>query len=384
MSRSNEMHPFVSMNATEIDADIAAIYTAVTGKSTATGADKLFCKLLASVVLYLNGNINYAANQNLASRASGKNLDDLAEIYYEKSRPTASYAGATIQFAISEAQSSAVLVPAGTRVTSDGQVYFATDENVYINAGDLTVNVHATCTTPGTVGNGFAVGSLTNCVDVFPYYDSCTNITVSDGGTDELSDDEFYALLVASQDAYSTAGPEGAYRYFAKSVSNEIVDVVVNSPLASCVYIYCLMHNGTIAGSEIKAAVLEACDDKERRPLTDKVVVSDADEVTYNISLTYYIPRDATASAASVQADVAAAVEAYVSWQAGKLGRDINPSKLISMVMDAGAKRVVVTAPTFTVLRDGTIAEGMTFQQTVPQIAKVGTITITNGGYEDE
>ena len=45
--------------------------------------------------------------------------------------------------------------------------------------------------------------------------------------------------------------------------------------------------------------------------------------------------------------------------------------------MQTGIKRVALTEPEFTVLRDG--GDG-----TVPQLAKVGTVTITSGGYEDE
>ena len=45
--------------------------------------------------------------------------------------------------------------------------------------------------------------------------------------------------------------------------------------------------------------------------------------------------------------------------------------------MQTGVKRVVPVAPVFTVLRDG--GDGA-----VPQVAKLGTVTIINGGYEDE
>lgn len=70
-------------------------------------------------------------------------------------------------------------------------------------------------------------------------------------------------------------------------------------------------------------------------------------------------------------------MDAYTAWQCGKLGRDINPAHLIGELMKTGIKRVDVTAPTFTVLHDGS-------GKTVPQVARLGTVTITNGGYEDE
>ena len=387
MSRSDEMYQFVDMDSDSIDADVAAIYTAVTGKAKPTGPDLLFCQILSHLAQYNAANVNYAGNQNLASRASGEDLDALGELYYEQTRPTATYAGVMMQFTISEAQSSAVLIPAGTRVSdADGTIFFATDDDVYVDIGDTTATVHATCMTLGEAGNGYAAGDINVCVDVFPYYDECENTDDSGGGSNTPDDDEYYDLMVQSQDAYSSGGAEGAYIYFAKKASSQIADVVVNSPADGTVKIYCLMEDGTIAGSEVKALVEAQCDSKEHRPMTDKVIVSDADEVTYNVTMTYYLQKGTGASAAALQSAVEQAVAEYVLWQSGKLGRDIVPDELISRVKDAGAKRCVITAPVYTVLRDGVITVNTDIDQgeDVPQIAKCGTITLTNGGYEDE
>lgn len=86
-----------------------------------------------------------------------------------------------------------------------------------------------------------------------------------------------------------------------------------------------------------------------------------------------------TQSAAEIADAVNAAVAEYTAWQCAKLGRDINPSHLIGLLMRTGIKRVELTSPVFTDLRDGSEAAA-----NVPQVAKIGTITITNGGYEDE
>ena len=383
--RNDEMYLFVSTDADEVDADVASIYMDVTGRNRATGPDLMFCQILSRLVLYCAGNTNFAANQNLASRASGENLDTLGELYYEQVRPDATYAGIMVEFTISEAQSSDVVVPAGTRVSDlDNIIFFTTDEDLTIPAGDTTGSVHCTCTETGTIGNGYAIGEICSCVDVFPYYESCSNTDVSGGGGDVPDDDEFYDLLLASQDGYSSGGSEGSYIYFAKKAVPTLADVIVNSPNDGEVRIYCLLDTGEIAGSEEKALVLEFCDAKDHRPLTDEVLVSDPDEVSYTVNMTYYIPAGATASAADVQAAVTEAVNDYVSWQSGKLGRDIVPDELVKRVIDAGAKRCVITTPVYTVLRDGIITNGMTLSQTVPQIAKCTGITLTYGGVENE
>ena len=385
MSRASADYEFVSTDASEIENDVAAMYTAITGETLISGPARLFIQWVTSVIVLGNANINRAGNANLPSRAEGQDLDALGQLFYEQTRPTATAAGVQMQFTISEEQDDAVLIPAGTRISAeDGNVVFATDEDVYVPAGELTATVHATCEETGTVGNGFGVGELTTCVDPFAYYESCTNTDESDGGSDVPEDEEFYEMMVASQDAYSSAGPTGAYQYFAKSVSTEIADVLVNSPSAGTVNIYALMNDGTPAGTEIKAAILAACSADEVRPLTDHVVVDDPDIVTYNISLTYYLSRDAGDSVAATQETVENAVAEYVAWQCGKLGRDINPSKLIQLIMETGVKRVVLNTPTYTALRDGNADEGDPAEYFIPQLAQVGTITLTNGGYEDE
>jgi phage-related baseplate assembly protein len=53
---------------------------------------------------------------------------------------------------------------------------------------------------------------------------------------------------------------------------------------------------------------------------------------------------------AGIKTAVETAVEEYKTWQSGAIGRDINPNELVSRIMQAGAKRVVVTAPASTVI----------------------------------
>ena len=227
-------------------------------------------------------------------------------------------------------------------------------------------------------------------MDVFDYYTSCTNLTESGGGSDAPTDDEFYEQLRQSEDNYSTAGPKGGYIAKAKAVSNDIADVLPNSPTPGEVRIYVLMEDGTIAGQEVKNAVLAACNADETRPLTDHVLVEDPETVAYDIDVTYYLNRGGP-SAADVQSEVNAAVDAYVKWQAGKLGRDINPSELTRRVMVNGVKRVVIRSPVYTELRSGNVATDASgrvaladLTDTVPQVGKLRGRTVTSGGYEDE
>lgn len=343
--------------------------------------ERLFISWIADVLVQERALANYSANQNLPSRADGINLDALGEqLYNNVQRPVAQAAKTTVRFHITAVQASPVLVPSGTRVTDANQtLVWATTADAYITAGNTYVDVMVQCQTLGAIGNGYVAGQIKVLIDVdnIDYYSHCANTTTSDGGDDAATDDEYYDLMRASQDAYTTAGARGAYIYLVKQISTEIADVVANRPSDGHVNLYILMKDGTPAGTEIKNAAVAVCNPKDARPLTDYVAAADPVEVSYDIAFTYYIPTDSPKSAAEIEAAVDKAVADYVAWQAGKLGRDINPSKLGALLMTTGIKRFVLTSPVYTALSDG-------LDNTTPELAVIGTITATNGGYEDE
>lgn len=97
----------------------------------------------------------------------------------------------------------------------------------------------------------------------------------------------------------------------------------------------------------------------------------------YNVRFTFYTQEGTATGGEALEKAVREKVEQYTAWQCAKLGRDINPSRLIAMLMETGIKRVDVEEPAFTSLRDGS-------DKTVPQLARLaGPPAIINGGYED-
>ena len=378
MSRNTE-HQFVPTDGDAIISMLVAMYEKITGTAVRPASpEMLFIRWVGAVIIQERVLNNYTGNQNVPSRAEGENLDALAELTYLRERPESKAATCKMLFSISEAQDTAILIPAGTRITdANGTLTWETMEDIYIPIGETSVETQARCQTVGVIGNGYAAGQINALVDVYDYYSECRNVTASEGGADRATDDEYYELMRASMDAYSCAGARGGYIYWAKQVSTEIVDVVANSPVPGEVKIYVLMEGGALAGEEMKSKVLAACSEDAKRPLTDHVFVEDAEVVPYDISFTYYLQSGRTRSAAEVAAAVSEAVEQYKAWQCGKLGRDINPDELREYLYHTGIKRIELTAPAFTALRDGR-------NKTVPQVARAGTVTITNGGYEDE
>ena len=378
MSRNTE-HQFILTDTDSIISIAVAMYETLTGTVVHPASPEMqFIRWVCNIIIQERVLNNYTGNQNIPSRAEGKNLDALAELTYLRERPDSKAATCKMLFSISEAQDTAILIPAGTRITdANGTLTWETIEDIYVPIGETSVETQARCQTVGVTGNGYAAGQINALVDLYDYYSKCKNITASEGGADRATDDEYYELIRASMDAFSCAGARGGYIYWAKQVSTEIVDVVANSPVPGEVKIYVLMEGGTLAGEEMKNKVLAACSEDTKRPLTDHVFVEDAEVVPFDINFTYYLQTGRTKSAAEAAAAVNEAVEQYKAWQCGKLGRDINPDELREYLYHTGIKRIELTAPAFTALRDGR-------DKKVPQVARVGTVTITNGGYEDE
>ncbi len=461
MSR-NTNYMFVETDSDAIVARLVSAYENMTGRTLRPAdPDRLFISWIANVLVQERVDQNYVGNQNLPSRAEGENLDALGEWIYNIQRLAAQPSKCTMRFYISEAQQTSIAIPQGTRVTdASGTLIWYTTEDAVVEIGSLYADVMVQCETAGEVGNGYVAGQINILVDVdnILYYASCENIDTASGGANEANDEQYYEFMRDGLDSYSTAGPVGAYIYWAKSVSSNIADVKPIQPRltmtktlqlytdgdgykhgflagehllpatltvrtaagatpavhgidysydyedqllnieiksdgslasrtdiyvtiecikAGYVYLYALMNDGTLADAATKAAILNACNQDTVRPLTDYVSCEDAETVSYNINLTYWIDRHTTKSLADIQADVTAAVNQFVAWQSGKIGRDINPSYLEWLLKDTGIKRVAITSPVFTELRNGD-------EHTVPQVAQIGTKTIVNGGYEDE
>ena len=388
--KRNPAYQFVSTDTNGIISDLIAGYELIM-KSTVRPAspEMQLIRWIAHIIIQERMLNNWTGNQNIPSRADGANLDALAELTYIRSRPEAEPATCKVRFFISEPQEQAILVPAGTRVTDKGNtLIWETETDHYIPAGENSVEAVVRCQTAGTAGNGYAAGQINTLVDVYEYYSGCANTAVSDGGSDVPTDEEYYELMRASMDAYSCAGARGSYIYWAKRVSTKIADVAANSPVPGVVKLYVLMDDGTLATEGLKREVLEACSADEVRPLTDQVFVEDAEIVPYDIRLTYYIPKQSIRSGAEIAAAVQAAVDKYIAWQCGKLGRDVNPPKLYSLLMETGIKRVDLASPIFIHLRDGNPVLGTDLSyditEMVPQLARINTVRIMNGGYEDE
>lgn len=334
---------------------------------------RLFLEAIAALIAQQNVIIDLTGKGNLLRYAGEGTIEDIGWLYGTRGdRIQAAAAKTTICYTLSAPLARATTIIKGSRVTppSAKGLYFATDADLTILAGETTGLVAATCETAGIIGNGYEPGEISTIVErVNPYVLSAVNVTASAGGAELENLEAYRARVRLVPESFSVAGPDGAYAFWAKSANAGITDVGVWSPIPGEVNVVPLMDGGELPAQEVTDAVYEVLNDKTRRPLTDLVHVIAPEPVTYEIELSYWIDQAEAANATALQAAVDAAVEEYRLWQRSRLGRDIIPSRLVELVMQAGARRVAVTAPVYTILDDG-------------QVAQETAVTVNYGGLE--
>ena len=368
---------FVETDSDTIQNDLINDFENSLGETLYPGDERrIFLLQEIPAIVGLKNDINESAKENLLRYATGEKLDALGE-FYNTPRIPAKYSKVTLRFILSAAQPSNTTIPSGTRATPDGLLYFITSTDLIIPAGQTQGDVIAQAAESGGKYNDYASGQIKNLVDPLPYITSVSNTDSSNGGADIESDDDgintwsgYRERIREAPESFSTAGPEGAYIYWAKTASVDISDIAVLSPSAGVVSIIILMKNGQLPSQDILDSVLAICSAKDKRPLTDNVQVSAPTTVSYDINLTYYISKDRQTEEVSIKNKIegtGGAIEQYKSWQCSALGRAVNPDYLRQLILDAGAFRIDITSPSYTSINED-------------QVAISGTLTIAYGG----
>ena len=343
----------------EMIADYETKYQEITGrKVTLRPGDKehIHLRIEAGQYYQMYQTLDNAAKMNLLKYSKGNFLRHLGA--FKKTfiqEPKA--AVVTARFTLSEVRKDVIYIPQGTRITAGDGVYFATDDYAEVKAGDSFVDVDCTCETVGTVGNEYIVGQIETIVDPVPYVASVANITKSDGGSGEESEESLRERIFLAPSSYSVAGPADAYEYWVKQYNSAAIeDVKIYEPTEAVVDIRILLTGGALPSQTFCSGCLEYLKENPIIPLTDNDIVAAPDVVNYDVKAVYYIARSDLNNIKTIQESIEAAKETYLNWQRTKIGRDINPDALTEFVRAAGGKRVVITSPVFTPIPETSIA----------------------------
>lgn len=356
----------------QLRAEYMRIYREQTGKEATLGQADPKNLLIKAFSLIEYQTMQYAdvkGHAELLKTSTGDALDQLVALLgLERQGPRKAIS--TERFTLSEPRNEAVAVPAGTRVKTQGGRYFNTLDYAEIPRGETYVETTIQAEEAGTESDGIPVGEINILVDPIPYILAVANVTESTGGLDTEDDDSLTERTYLAPSRYSCAGPRDAYEYFVRSWRNDVTDVQITNPEPSVVVIYFVLEGGRLPNATERESMREYISDESLRPMCDKVMCMEPEEVGYTIDLTYWIGDGDRQSVGSIQEKVEATVKEYQNWQR-HLGRDINPTELIARIREAGAKRVRLTAP-----------EDLKIDNT--QLPKCTGQTVTYGGLEDD
>lgn len=321
---------FIDRDVTKITQELISQYETMTGKTLHPAqVERVLIDLIAYREMLLRIGIQEAAKQNLVEYARYPMLDYLAELVGVKRLP-AQPARTTIRFTLSEAQPFDVLIPAGTQVeTKDGKYIFKTVSDKVIKAGQITVDIDAVCETAGSGGNGYIAGEINNILSLIAYVEKAENISTSMGGADEESDERLRSRIKEAPEHFSNAGSKGAYRFWAMSAHQDIVDVAVMSPSPGVVNVYPLMNTGN-PSVDILRLVANTLNAEKIRPLTDQVNVISPTQVDF--AITANVTLYDFADYATVKEDIRRALDRYTKEIRARLGKDIIKSQIIAII----------------------------------------------------
>lgn len=297
-----------------------------------------------------------AAKMNLLKYSKGnflRHLGAFKKTFIQEPKPAVVKA----RFTLSEVRKDVIYIPQGTRITAGDGVYFVTDDYAEVKAGESFVDIACTCETVGDVGNEYIPGQIETIVDPVPYVAAVTNITKSEGGSGEESEESFRERIFLAPSSYSVAGPAGAYEYWVKQYNSAAIeDVKIYEPTEAVVDIRILLNGGALPSQTFCSGCLKYLKENPIIPLTDNDIVAAPDVVNYDVKAVYYIARSDLNNIKVIQESIEAAKDTYLNWQRTKIGRDINPDALTEFVRAAGGKRVVITSPVFTPIPETSIA----------------------------
>lgn len=358
----------------EMVADFEANYKEETGESiTLYPADKDRIKLnvVANKLYQAYQCVDRGFKMNFLRYAYGdylKHHGAAKKTFKQESRPAVT----VLRFSLAEARTQVTAIPQGKRATAGDNVFFATDDYAEIAAGQLFVDVPATCTELGTVGNKYIPGQINAMADKIPYVSSVENVSESDGGSGEETDSAFRERIFLAPSSYSTAGPEDAYIYWVRQYNSAAIeDVKVNTTEDAEVDIRLVLTDGALPSAAFLSDLTDYLKTSAIRPLTDKMTVAAPDVVEYELDFTYYIGRSKKDNVETIQAAAEEAKDAYVTWQKTHIGADINTDVLVEFLRAAGVKRAVIRKPVYTVI-------------TNTQIASAKSAIMAYGGLEDD
>ena len=362
------------------ETDAQELYSSIIGQlqedcdETLTEGDerRIFGEAIVALLVGVYNKIDDVAKQTMLRYARGEILDLIGEMY-DCERLQAKKAKTVVRYTLKSAYTAAITIPQNSRVSTEDEHYFLTTEEVVIQVGDTYVDVEVEAEYGGESYNGYIKNTVSMIIDLISYVDTVTNLDVTDGGTDEETDNEYRQRIKLALTKFSTAGPQNAYRYWAMTADKDIADAYIYSEQACLITISIVMNNGELPTKEVIQKVKEVVSAADVKPLGDFVTVKAPETEEYDIKLKYYVTYENESEAVKaieseeyiddLGAKKTGVLKQYRAWQDCKIARNINPDKLRALIMNpagdgsiAGASRVEILSPIFKEIKGDKVA----------------------------
>lgn len=373
---------FITRDATTIINEMVADYELRTGRTLEPAqVETLLINAFAYRELLLRNQIQDASLQNLVDYARFPMLDNLGVLVGVVRLPSA-LAQTTLLLTLVSGHGD-VVIPAGLRVSStDGRAVFELVEDTAVLTGVDTVSAIFIAQTAGKASNDYAIGTVSVILDPQPYLATASNTSVTEGGSDEETDEQLRDRIKLAPSAFSNAGSPKAYMFWTFTASPLIIDVavdnkkctvdgvplglVVGDKIPGTVEIFPLMANLATTPTEILDAVYAVLNDDKKRPLTDTVFVTSPTAVETAITVGLILYDGAVQS--DILPVVQANLEAFRDGRRKLLGQDIVIDQIKALCMIDGVYKANVTVP----------ATDLVITET--QFANITTINVTVTG----
>lgn len=359
---------FIERDADKITQEWIALYEEKTGKTLQPAQLE---RLLIDVGVYrenlLRIKIQEVAKSNLLSYAPIDVLRHIGELV-GVTQLAPKFAKTTFKFELDEPITSDIIIPAETEIeTEDGNFIFKTDDVCIIQAGSFSVEISATCSTAGANANNYAIGKITNLLTPIDFVENVYNTQQSHGGDDEEDVESLRERIRLAPESFTNAGSSGAYKFHTLSAHQSIIDVEVSSSKAGVVDIYPLTKSGNPDKDMIEFVSNYLSADKVR-PLTDKVIVHSPERIDFTITAILHLYLDADPE--TVLKVVKEKLEEYKKELASKLGKDIVPTQIITILNSIyGVYKVELLSPAYQVLSKNQWANLENYNVTIGETA---------------
>lgn len=336
------MVKLIEGDAQKIYKEAIEIHEAISGERLSPADEKAH---IYSTIAMILGDILYRANdiaiQNYLPYAKGERLDLKSIIYGERARRNeASHAKVTMECYISEIVDRAVYIKKGTRFLHGENIFYSLEEGI-INPGQIKTTILAQVEKSGDIGEILA-GEITQIIDRYDYYESCLNPQkVSKGGNRE-DDEQYRKRLEEIPESFTSAGSEGAYKFWTKKVSPLVNQVVVKTPRPNEIDIYVYGFNEEVTLEE-KEAIKEFLTDLDRLPLNDLVTIKNPTIVNVDLNIDYYLYDGEIRSVETIKMTLMQKLRDHFTKM--QIGDKLNLQDIIRIIKNEDIRRCEILSP---------------------------------------